>query len=254
MTSAELELSKVEQSRLAVEEEAIKRAAADVGRALRVIRDERLYRAEYRTFEDYCLQRWGFNRRYADRQIEAAAVTDVVSPIGLTQLPESQARELAPLLDQPEQLRETYQRAAEATNGKPTAAAIRQFREAMATPPQEYRTAPPIWNAEESALKDQMEAGRTVVVSQRGPHQNLINWADQRGLYVRIDRRTEWGNPFEIPDDGGRDAVIRNYAEHYLPHKPSLLKRLESLRGKALGCWCAPEPCHGDVLKERAEE
>ena len=23
---------------------------------------------------------------------------------------------------------------------------------------------------------------------------------------------------------------------------------LSELRGKTLGCWCAPEPCHGDVL------
>jgi hypothetical protein len=53
--------------------------------------------------------------------------------------------------------------------------------------------------------------------------------------------------------DGDRDTVIRNYADHYLPHKPSLLAKLPELRGKALGCWCAPEPCHGDVLKARAE-
>lgn len=25
------------------------------------------------------------------------------------------------------------------------------------------------------------------------------------------------------------------------------------LRGKVLGCWCAPKMCHGDVLAELAE-
>lgn len=31
-----------------------------------------------------------------------------------------------------------------------------------------------------------------------------------------------------------------------LPPKPDL----EPLRGKTLACWCAPEPCHGDVIAE----
>jgi hypothetical protein len=51
-----------------------------------------------------------------------------------------------------------------------------------------------------------------------------------------------------LPYDGDRKTVIENYAQHYLPYKPSLLSRLAELRGRALACWCAPEPCHGDVL------
>ena len=47
--------------------------------------------------------------------------------------------------------------------------------------------------------------------------------------------------------------MITNYRDHYLPYKPSLLSRLPELRGKALGCWCAPEPCHADVLKAAVE-
>lgn len=90
------------------------------------------------------------------------------------------------------------------------------------------------------------------MVSQRGNHANLIRWAEAEGLFVPIDRRTEWGNPFLMPYDGDRDTVIKNYADYYLAHKPSLLERLGELRGKALGCWCAPEPCHGDVLRDLA--
>lgn len=114
---------------------------------------------------------------------------------------------------------------------------------------------PEPWTAEEEDLRQRLADGETVVVSMRDQrHARLIAWADDRSLYVRIDRRSPWGNPFELPADGDRDTVIANYAEHYLPHKPSLLERLPELRGKALGCWCAPEPCHGDVLKERAEQ
>ena len=111
------------------------------------------------------------------------------------------------------------------------------------------------WSDDERGLLKRLRAGETVVVNMRqDAHPNLMTWADDAGLFVRIDRRTDWGNPFEMPADGDRDTVIANYAEHYLPHKPSLLSRLDELRGKALGCWCAPEPCHGDVLKARAEE
>lgn len=110
------------------------------------------------------------------------------------------------------------------------------------------------WGEEERDLLKRLREGETVVVSMRDSrHNNLIGWADAAGLYIRIDRRTEWGNPFEMPGDGDRDTVIRAYAQHYLPNKPSLIKKLEGLQGKALGCWCAPEPCHGDVLKDEAE-
>jgi hypothetical protein len=109
------------------------------------------------------------------------------------------------------------------------------------------------WSEQEEDLRERMEDGFAVVVSLRGSHANLIRWAEQNNRYVRIDRRTDWGNPFEMPADGDRTAVIQSYALHYLPHKPSLLGRLEDLRGKALGCWCAPEACHGDVLLEVLE-
>lgn len=122
--------------------------------------------------------------------------------------------------------------------------------EAMVTPP-----ANPLddFTDDERTLHKQLTAGETVVVSLRH-HQRLIAWAETRGLYERIDRRTPWGNPFELPADGDRDTVIRNYEQHYLPYKPSLLDRLHELKGKALGCWCAPEPCHGDVLRNGADE
>lgn len=112
----------------------------------------------------------------------------------------------------------------------------------------------PAWTDSEKDLYKRLTDGETVVVSLRGEHARLIEWADERGLFVRIDRRSAWGNPFEMPADGDRDTVIGNYRDHYLPHKPSLLERLPELRGKALGCWCAPEPCHGDVLKAGAEQ
>ena len=122
------------------------------------------------------------------------------------------------------------------------------------TPPAPRPAPKPVWSEEELALRKQLENGETVVASMKGGiHANLISWADSQGLYVRIDRNTPWGNPFVIGDDGDRDDVIAKYAQHYLPNKNRLQERLPELLGSALGCWCAPEPCHGDALKRAAE-
>ncbi len=69
---------------------------------------------------------------------------------------------------------------------------------------------------------------------------------------VRIDRATKWGNPFVIGRDGDRAEVIAKYRE-WIAEQPELLAALPELRGKRLGCWCAPEPCHGDVLADLAD-
>jgi len=106
-------------------------------------------------------------------------------------------------------------------------------------------------SAERDALADFQATGRSLVVNMAagavcGPR--IWAWAEANGRAVRIDRRTPWGNPFEIPADGDRMAVIAAYRDHYLPNKRSLLRGIEQLRGKILGCWCAPLPCHGHAL------
>jgi len=62
-----------------------------------------------------------------------------------------------------------------------------------------------------------------------------------------------WGNPFVIGCDGTREEVIAKY-EAWLKMQPQLMARLHELRGKRLGCFCAPLPCHGDVLARLADE
>lgn len=107
------------------------------------------------------------------------------------------------------------------------------------------------WSEDELARAELLAAGETVCVSMRhGVHTQLISWAQRRGLFVRIDRTSKWGNPFVLGPDGDRDTVIRRYGEEHLPHQLALLSALGELRGKALGCWCAPARCHGDVLAE----
>lgn len=106
-----------------------------------------------------------------------------------------------------------------------------------------------IWHPSEVDRKERAERGECVVANLRGDVE-LLAWAKSTGRYVRIDRQTEWGNVFEMPEDGDREAVIKKFAEFYLPHKDGLLRQLPNLRGKVLGCWCHPQDCHGQVIAD----
>jgi len=92
------------------------------GRALEAIRDGKLYRAEYPTFEKYCEGKWGWKRAHAYRLIEAAEIVDSMkmSPIGDKIETESQARALAAVPT--EQREEVLTRAS--SKGRPTALRI----------------------------------------------------------------------------------------------------------------------------------
>lgn len=69
---------------------------------------------------------------------------------------------------------------------------------------------------------------------------------------VLIARPSKWGNPFVIGKDGTRSEVIKKYKDWILK-QPDLLKDLNELKGKKLGCWCKPQACHGDVLVDLIE-
>jgi hypothetical protein len=68
---------------------------------------------------------------------------------------------------------------------------------------------------------------------------------------VYIGRPSKWGNAFVIGRDGSRKEVIEKYSL-YINNNEQLKKDLPELKGKILGCWCAPEACHGDILAELA--
>ncbi len=70
----------------------------EVGNALLAIRDARLYRRDFATFEDYCRQRWGMVASRARQLIGAAGVAmNLQGVTSVTLSNEAQARALAPL-------------------------------------------------------------------------------------------------------------------------------------------------------------
>jgi hypothetical protein len=79
--------------------------------------------------------------------------------------------------------------------------------------------------------------------------------AEPQALGTYVGRPSRWGNPFEIGKDGTREEVIEKY-------RLWLWQQIKSDRGAQLLadlgdsdliCWCAPKPCHADVLLRALE-
>jgi len=106
------------------------------------------------------------------------------------------------------------------------------------------------WLDDEKERKQKVESGKAVVANS-SRDKNLIQWAEKKGLAIRVDRSSEFGNPFILEDDGTRDEVCDAYATHYLPNKPSIKSKIKTLQGKVLICHCYPQRCHGDALAKK---
>ena len=69
---------------------------------------------------------------------------------------------------------------------------------------------------------------------------------------IYIGRPSIWGNPFVVGKDGTREEVIEKYRQ-FISCSTYHQNLLSELKGKALGCYCKPLPCHGDVLVDLIE-
>lgn len=103
------------------------------------------------------------------------------------------------------------------------------------------------WSDEERERLDLLKCGFAVTVNQK-TMKNLCKYAEENGIFERVDRFSDWGNPFELNKDGDRETVCDSY-EVYFDLKKSLHDRIESLQGKALACWCHPNRCHAHHLE-----
>lgn len=62
-----------------------------------------------------------------------------------------------------------------------------------------------------------------------------------------------FGNPFRLDAEMARGGTLESYRKyfyHRLSTDEEFRGRIGELRGKTLGCFCKPNPCHGDVIKE----
>lgn len=68
---------------------------------------------------------------------------------------------------------------------------------------------------------------------------------------VYVGRRTKWGNPYYMSQHGSREEVVELFRKYFYG-SGTLMGAIHELEGKDLICWCAPLPCHADILLEFA--
>ena len=87
-------------------------------------------------------------------------------------------------------------------------------------------------------------------------HNKKLEAMQPRDLY--IGRGSVWGNPFVMRHEGERADVIERYREYIIDRlyrEPALRRALDELKALhtegdlKLFCFCAPLPCHGDILR-----
>jgi len=87
----------------------------------------------------------------------------------------------------------------------------------------------------------------------------LINRRKNKNFDISIGRDSIFGNPHRLgwckicnrPHD--RIDCLIAYKEYFykrLLTDIDFRDNIEKLRGKILGCWCNPLPCHGNVIIE----
>jgi hypothetical protein len=84
------------------------------------------------------------------------------------------------------------------------------------------------------------------------PHVVYIGRSQTQG-YWKL-RRSHWANPYTAKQVGGAQRAVDRYRRWlFEPEQAELRARIvPELHGKTLACWCAPGPCHGDLLAKLA--
>ena len=80
---------------------------------------------------------------------------------------------------------------------------------------------------------------------------NLHNYKDKD--YIYIGRGSDFGNPYVIGVDGNRAEVILKFKTYFIDkinRNKTFRDKVLSLKGRKLGCFCFPLPCHGNVIED----
>ena len=265
----------------------------EVGQALMTIKEKRLYRISFKTFEDYCTHKWGMVQQSATRLIRAyETVTNLQSePMG-SLLPESerQARPLTSL--EPEIQKEVWKevvKQSEETRQPITAAKVQsvvndwkpvnqEIKEVKNEPMFAISTPEELLKKAKEVAKERAEVKRQII-DQKGSTEvipledlELINRM-KNGETVVLNMNTnfhamKWAKDNErfqqidrwsdwgnpfLIGGDGNRDTVCESFKVYFNLKLELNQKVKQLKGKALGCHCYPLRCHGEHLKKLAD-
>ncbi|MEX0271189.1 DNA N-6-adenine-methyltransferase [Leptolyngbyaceae cyanobacterium UHCC 1019] len=188
-----------------------------VGKALRIMREERLYREDYSRFEDYCQDWWGMGRAHAARLINSVEVIDTVClPMG-DKLPNSERaiRSLTGL--EPDLQKQVWQKVLEGLEPEQriTGAVVGEaIAEVILSPMGDtFPLTPSPSPAGEGDWKDRVEAASAEVEA-----------SFRADFQYAVGERVEIGEYYPDPSSRGRVGTI----EQIFPDRGEALVRLDS--------------------------
>lgn len=89
----------------------------------------------------------------------------------------------------------------------------------------------------------------------------IINKRNSLSPGVYVGRPSPLGNPFRIGSDGSRKEVIQKYRQwlsiqledEFSPQSIEISRLVDEVKRCGilkLLCWCAPLPCHAEVIRD----
>jgi hypothetical protein len=183
------------------------------GSALKEIRDQKLNREGFKTFESYLKTKWGFDRSYAHILIDASDVKRDLLPIG-NKIPKAKEIntewQLRELTDIPkDSLQGVIEKAAEIAGDAPlTAKVLKEAREQVLEPekPEEPTAEEPVREESEPELEPESEPEPKPDPEPTGPLQCVGWFKEQIRLVNEVKRNLE--QVVEVPVFHSGESVI----------------------------------------------
>lgn len=103
-----------------------------------------------------------------------------------------------------------------------------------------------------ASLRVQVE-GAAVLPPDNPPRKTTVVNGRETACDIFVGRPSKYGNPYVIGRDGTREECIAKFRDLVKYDRDFIAEIRKHLKGKVLGCYCKPLPCHADVLAEFAD-
>ena len=107
------------------------------------------------------------------------------------------------------------------------------------------------WKEVADEVRLAVQPRTTVVNHDSGQRYDIYIGRGKRGSGLK---KSKWHNPYVVGKDGTREECIERFERDFLAGALEAgPENLSEIRGKILGCHCAPKDCHGHVLARIAD-
>lgn len=165
----------------------------EVGTELLKVRNSRLYREDYATFQEYCETRWNFSRQRASQIINSTEVRATLSTSGCQTLPETERETRALQHLEPEEQVKVWKKAEEKAGGKPSPAQISETMDAEVKPEppteKEPPPKPPVKDAKLAEAEKMVKGNQLLEKTAYNLEELLAHWPEMKPQVAIVLRK-----------------------------------------------------------------